>query len=165
MGIKQSLLLELRKETGNTRRIVERLQDEHLDWRPHCKSMTLGELAAHVVELHNWVSKALTKDVFDFKSDFIPFRPTSVAEISAVLESGYLLNKASIEESTDDAWLVEWTLKAGDWVIAQLPKSEAIRFIVNNHLIHHRGQLTVYLRLLDIPVPGLYGPSADETIA
>ena len=162
MVIKQSLLLELDKETANTRRVVERLRDEQLDWRPHSKSMTLGELSAHVVELHNWVSKALCKGVFDFKADYTPFKPTSVADIATALESGYLLNKASIEASTDASWGDEWTLKAGDWVIAQMPKAGAIRFIINNHLVHHRGQLTVYLRLLDIPVPGLYGPSADE---
>lgn len=162
MAISKALILELKHEINNTRRILERLSDEHLDWRPHEKSMTLGALAAHIVELHNWTSGAITKEVFDFKVDYAPFKVTNVQQLGAKLNEGEAANIEALEGISDEAWMTEWTLKAGDWVIAQMPKAAAIRYIVNNHIVHHRGQLTVYLRLLNIPVPGLYGPSADD---
>ncbi len=124
--------------------------------------MSLGELAAHVVELHNWVSKAIPKDIFDFKVDYQPLKVKSVNELKAILSEGLVANRAAIENLKEEDWFKEWALKAGDFEIARLPRTGAIRFIVNNHIVHHRGQLTVYLRLLDITVPGLYGPSADE---
>lgn len=162
MSIKQSYLIELGHELKNTERILNSIPDAHLDWRPHEKSMTMGELAAHVVELHNWVAKAIHKDVFDFHVDYQPLKITSIADLKAVLEEGHEANKKVIEEMSEEKWFVEWTLKAGDHVIARMPRVGALRFIVTNHLIHHRGQLTVYMRLLDIPVPGIYGPSADD---
>ncbi len=162
MALKDSLLIELERETENTRRILERLTDTHWDYKPHPKSASLGELASHIVELHNWVAEALPKDVFDFKVDYAPPAANSVAALRTALDEGYERNKQSIEATADADWGGQWTLKAGDFVIAQVPRAGAIRFIINSHLIHHRGQLTVYLRLLDIPVPGLYGPSADD---
>jgi uncharacterized damage-inducible protein DinB len=164
MSITKSYLIELDHETKNTRRMLERIPDDKLDWRPHEKSMTLGELAAHVVELHNWVHKAIPKDVFDFKVDYKPLRVSSVAELQTILSAGLETNKLAIENIAETDWFNEWVLRAGEHEIARLPRAGAIRFIVNNHIVHHRGQLTVYLRLLDIPVPGLYGPSADETM-
>lgn len=162
MSIKRRLLVELDRETQQTRRVLENLTDEHLDWRPHPKSMSVKELAGHIVELHNWVAVALPKAAFDFKEDYQAVTATSIQEIIDLLDAGYPLNKEAIETASDESWFEKWTLKAGDWEIATLPRAGAIRFIVTNHLIHHRGQLTVYLRLLDVPVPGLYGPSADE---
>lgn len=162
MAISAALIAELKHETASTRKILERLSDEHLDWRPHEKSMTLGELAAHVVELHNWSGEAISKDVFDFKVDYIPFKVTAASQLTEKLDEGIASNIAALEAIDEANWNTQWTLKAGDWVIATLPKKVAIRNIVYNHLIHHRGQLTVYLRLLNIPVPGLYGPSADD---
>lgn len=163
MALKNSLLVELEKETENTQRVLERLTDEHWNYKPHVKSMSLGELATHIVELHNWVSGALSKAVYDFKVDYKPLKVPGVADLKALLQNGYQTNKTSLEAMTDSDWQSEWTLQAGDQVIAKMPKSAGIRFIINNHLVHHRGQLTVYMRLLNIPVPGLYGPSADES--
>jgi len=162
MALKNSLLIELKRETDNTRRVLERLDDAHWDFKPHPKSHSLGALASHIVELHNWVADALPKDAFDFKADYVPMSATNVAALIKALDEGYERNKQSMEASADDHWQGQWTLKAGDWVIAEQSRAEGIRFIINNHLVHHRGQLTVYLRLLDIPVPGIYGPSADE---
>ena len=162
MSIKKSYLIELDHETKNTRRVLDRIPNEKLDWRPHEKSMTLGELAAHVVELHGWVSKAIPKDTFDFKIDYHPLKVSSVEELKLTLSEGLEKNKAAIEDIAEEDWFKDWVLKAGDYEIARLPRAGAIRFIVNNHIVHHRGQLTVYLRLLGIPVPGLYGSSADE---
>lgn len=162
MALKDSLLTELERETSNTKRIVERLTDVHWDYKPHPKSMSLGALATHIVELHNWIGGALTKPVYDFKADHIPLEAAGVDELKALLENSYEDNKKAVEKMNDEDWRSDWTLRAGDWVIATMPKSSGLRFIINNHLIHHRGQLSVYLRLLDIPVPGMYGPSADE---
>lgn len=164
MSIKKSYLIELEHETKNTFRILEQLSDDILDWRPHVKSMSVGELASHIVELHNWISKAIPKDVFDLNVDYQPLKVTSVEELKDVLSKGLVANRASIEGIIEEDWLKEWVLKAGDYEIARMPLTGAIRFIINNHIIHHRGQLTVYLRLLDVTVPGLYGPSADEKI-
>ncbi|MGJ1436666.1 DinB family protein [Sphingobacterium siyangense] len=165
MSIKKSYLIELDHETKNTKRILERIPDDKLDWHPHEKSMSLGELAAHVVELHNWVHKAIPKDVFDFKVDYKPLKVSSVEELKTILTLGLEENKATLADIAESDWFNEWVLKAGDHEIARLPRAGAIRFIVNNHIVHHRGQLTVYLRLLDIAVPGLYGPSADEAMS
>lgn len=162
MSIKEGFLVELERETKNTERIIKRLKDEDLAYRPHEKSMSLGELINHIVELHNWVSEALTKDDFNFQTDYIPLKYNTVEEIKNSLEEGYKKNVETIKSFGDEEWFKTWTMRSGDHVIAQVPKLGALRFILNNHLIHHRGQLTVYLRLLNIPVPGLYGPSADE---
>lgn len=162
MSIQKSYLIELDHELKNTERILDSISDDHLDWRPHAKSMTMGELASHVVELHNWVAKAISKDVFDFHVDYAPLKISSINELKVILNEGHAANKKVIEDMAEDAWFTDWTLQAGDHVIARMPRAGAMRFIVTNHLIHHRGQLSVYLRLLDIPVPGIYGPSADD---
>lgn len=162
MSIKTALLIELEREKDNTLRILNNLQDDKFAYKPHQKSMSLGELANHIVELHNWVELALTRDVFNFHTDYKPLGCSTVAELKEVLEWGFLRNKEIIENYNEADYFTDWTLKAGDHVVVSLPKAGALRFIINNHLIHHRGQLTVYMRLLDIPVPGIYGPSADD---
>lgn len=162
MGIKSALLIELEREKKNTTRILNNLRNEVFDYKPHEKSMSVGELANHIVELHNWVGFAVTKEMFDFHTDYQPSTLKTVAELLEVLEKGYESNKRLIEEMDESVCFENWTLKAGDYVIAEMPKAGALRFIITNHLIHHRGQLTVYLRLLDLPVPGIYGPSADD---
>lgn len=162
MSIKEGILVELERETNSTKTIIGRLSDEHLDFKPHPKSTSLGALAGHIVELHNWISGALTKNDFNLQTDYKPFRPTKVSELSEALEQGFKENERVVNEISEQDWFSKWTFRAGNQVLGEMPKLGALRFLINNHLIHHRGQLTVYLRLLDIPVPGLYGPSADE---
>ena len=162
MSIKQALLVELNHEKNNTLKVLNNLVSADFSFKPHEKSMTLGQLTNHIVELHNWVGFALTKNVFDFHTDYKPLTLNTVAELVEVLEKGYLENKALIEGLDESVYFEDWSLQAGEHVIAKMPKAGALRFIINNHLIHHRGQLTVYMRLLDIPVPGVYGPSADD---
>ena len=162
MSIKEGILVELERETNSTKTIIGRLSDEHLDFKPHPKSTSLGALAGHIVELHNWISGALTKNDFNLQTDYKPFRPTKVSELSEALEQGFKENERVVNEISEEDWSSKWTFRAGNQVLGEMPKLGALRFLINNHLIHHRGQLTVYLRLLDIPVPGLYGPSADE---
>lgn len=162
MSIQQALTIEIEKEKENTIRILKALPQDNFGYKPHPKSMSIGELANHIVELHNWVSMVFTSDVFDFHKDFQPYKFQTVEELIDVLETGHQKNVATLTTLSEENYLTEWTFKAGDHIIAKLPKAGAYRFIVTNHLIHHRGQLSVYLRLLDIPVPGIYGPSADE---
>ncbi len=162
MSIKQGFLIEMEHETNNTKRLLDRVSDEHLSYKPHEKSMSLGDLLGHIVELHSWVAAGLTKDSFNLMTDYRPFKPTSVAEIKERLEADYQKNVETVNAFDDEEWSKKWKLHVGDHVISEVPKIGAFRFIIHNHLIHHRGQATVYLRLLDIPVPGLYGPSADE---
>lgn len=162
MSIQKALLIELQREKENTLRMLQALPNEQFCWRPHEKSMTLGELANHIVELHNWVAFVFTQNELDFKTQYVPSVLQTKEELIAVLEKGYEENKAIIGSLEEENYFCTWTLRAGEHVIVSLPKAGAIRFIVNNHLIHHRGQLSVYLRLLNVPVPGIYGPSADE---
>ncbi len=162
MSINEGFLIEIERETANTRRLISRIEDKHLDWTPHEKSMTVGRLVGHIVELHNWVNKALRSKHFDLATDYLPFHPFSIAEALEALDGNYELNTEFVDSMTDEDWQKEWTIQFGDYVIGNMPKIAALRFVIYNHLIHHRGQLSVYLRLLDIPVPGLYGPSADD---
>lgn len=162
MSITQSLLVELERESDNTLSMLERLQGADFSWKPHAKSMSMGMLANHIVELHNWLSLVLTESVLDFQKDYTPLTLEDAASLSNELKEGVVKSKEIVENLDESVLFEEWTLRSGDYVIMSLPKIAAIRFIVTNHLIHHRGQLSVYMRLLDIPVPGIYGPSADE---
>lgn len=162
MDIIKGLLSELEREKDNTKKMIDRLPAEHFSWKPHDKSMSLGELANHIVELHNWVDLVISKDQLDFNTDYVPLTLKSKEDLVEVLENGYLVNKFVIEAIDSQELFNNWILKSGDYVIVEMPKIAAIRFLVNNHLIHHRGQLSVYMRMLDIPVPGIYGPSADD---
>lgn len=164
MSIKDGLLVEIERETANTRKLIERLSNDNWDYKPHEKSSSAGPLAAHIVELHNWVGEAITQDTFNF----IDYKPSEISSIEGLLEAldaGLEKSKNFVNSQSDDFWMSEWTFKHGDHIIAKLPRIGAFRFIITNHLIHHRGQLTVYMRLLDIPLPGIYGPSADEMMA
>jgi uncharacterized damage-inducible protein DinB len=162
MSIQKSLSNEIIHETENTLRILKALPEDKWDYKPHPKSMSLGELANHVLELHGWVSFVFTKDSLDFHTDYVPSKFTKVDEMISKLEEMKNENLNVINNLSDENYLTNWTLKAGEHVIAELPKAAAYRFIVTNHLVHHRGQLTVYLRMFDVPVPGIYGPSADD---
>jgi uncharacterized damage-inducible protein DinB len=162
MSIKEGILAEIAHETQNTKKILDKLTDEHWNYKPHEKSMTLGELASHIVELHKWVHIAVAKDVFNFHTDYQPRTEKTIESLKASLEENLQKNKDFVNRQTDEFWLTPWKLQAGDHVLAEMHKLGALRFIITNHLIHHRGQLTVYMRMLDIPLPGLYGPSADE---
>ncbi|WP_068598872.1 DinB family protein [Vaginella massiliensis] len=155
-------MIEIDREITNTKRLLEKIEDQHLTYKPHPKSMTLGELANHIVELHGWVVEGITKEVYDFHKDYQPSKIDNVAQLITKLESFREESKLVLEKFSASDWDADWKLMAGEHLIAQMPKVASFRFIIQNHLIHHRGQLTVYMRLLDIPLPGIYGPSADE---
>lgn len=164
MSINNGFAVEVERETANTRRLISKLEDQHLDWRPHAKSMTTGELVGHVIDLHNWVNQALVLEDFNLATNFVPSKPKTIQEAIEDLDSSYSKNIDVINSLTDEDWQKLWTMRFGDYVISELPRVDAFRHIIYNHLIHHRGQLSVYLRMMDIPLPGLYGPSADDTM-
>ncbi|MEK4510883.1 DinB family protein [Paenibacillus anaericanus] len=161
--VKQLIIGDAIHELATTRRILMCLPDEHMTWRPHVKSMTLGGLATHLINLLNWQVAILLYTEFDTST--VPLRREALESREEVLEefdaNVVKLEKlvAECDEKTLDE---EWTLRNGEHIILRQPRANALRTFGISHMIHHRAQLGVYLRLLDIPVPGFYGTSADD---
>lgn len=164
MSIKKQILSENQREGQNTKRIIDRLSghEEKVHFQPHEKSMTLIQLAKHVVDLQGWFDNALKNHSFDFAKDHKSIDAKDFNELAAYLSTKLEENSRFVEQSDDAFWEQPFKITAGDRLIVEAPRAQIIRFFLTNHLIHHRGQLSVYLRLCNIPVPGLYGPSADE---
>ena len=161
--LNQSLIPEFQHEASSTRKILERVPDGKLDWKPHDKSMTLGRLASHIAEIPDWMTVTLTTDELDFaKGDYKFTAPANTAELIAKFQDSCHKALEQLKAATDETLMGPWTLRNGDHVIFTMPRIATLRSFVMNHFIHHRGQLSVYLRLLDVPVPGMYGPTADE---
>lgn len=163
MSTTQTLLAELKQEAAGTKRILERVPMDKLTWKPHEKSMAIGRLAVHVAEMTEWLTMTITSNELDFSK--VPYNPTvvtSTEELIQLFETKLNAATKALETATDEDLKEMWTLRNGEHIIFTLPKAAVIRSMVFNHIVHHRAQLTVYLRLLDIPVPGLYGPSADD---
>ncbi|HEX7958092.1 MAG TPA: DinB family protein [Pyrinomonadaceae bacterium] len=164
MSICESLAAELRQEAKTSRRLLERVPEASFGWKPHPKSMTLGRLAAHVAELPELIVPALTRDELDFASgDFKPYDPESTAGLLEKFDRNIETAAALLEKQPDERMGEMWKLRSGDHVLFQMPRAAVVRFVGLNHVVHHRGQLSVYLRLLDVPLPSIYGPSADES--
>lgn len=163
MDIKQGLINELSMEAANTRKMLERVPADKFDWKPHNKSMVLRRLSVHVAELSNWPVLVVNEDELDFsKMDYKPPHVSATEELLDMHEKGVEAAVAAIRNMADEDLMKPWTLRNGEHVIFQLPKIAVLRGMCFNHIYHHRGQLSVYLRLLDVNVPGMYGPSADE---
>jgi uncharacterized damage-inducible protein DinB len=162
MPIRDALLTEFDHEMATTRRLLERLPDDRLSWKPHDKSMSLGGLATHLANLPIWGITILSDDSYDIASG-PPFadEKRSRAEILAAFDD--LTRRARVlMDKTDAEYQGVWSLRRGDQEVFSLPRVTAFRSFVMNHIIHHRGQLSVYLRMNDVPVPAIYGPTADE---
>lgn len=156
------LLAEFDRETGATRRLLACAPDGRFEWRPHPRSRSLGELATHMAELPGWVAVIATTSGFDLPETAAA--AASDANVAAVLAryDRHVANARKALLNTSDAELeMRWTLSKGGHPLLVLPRNLAIRVQLLGHLIHHRGQLTVYLRLLDVPLPPIYGPTAD----
>jgi uncharacterized damage-inducible protein DinB len=163
MSMSKPLIAELAMEAANTKKIFERIPFDQLGWKPHEKSMPMGRLATHVAELPGWITMTINTDEFDLAA--MTYKPTPVnsnEELIALLDKNVQAAVEALEKSTDEDMMKIWTLRNGDHIIFQLPKVAVIRGSAMNHSVHHRGQLTTYLRQHNIPVPGMYGPSADE---
>ena len=161
--IASAFLAELENEAKVTRACLERVPADKFDWKPHEKSMTFGRLATHCAEMFGWTKETLKSDVLDFAAfDYKPFEPKSNEELLAFFDDHIAKAKAILAETSDETFMTDWTMRNGEQVYFTMPKVAVMRSFVMNHIIHHRGQLSVYLRLNGIPVPSLYGPSADE---
>ena len=160
MALKDAFIAELKHESALTKKILERVPFDKKDWKPHEKSMTIGRLATHIAQTPHWVSDILHSPDFDFAGRSFPSNTAaSLEELLYIFQEKLDPAIADLEKASDELMNQSWTVRVGDKVMYQLVKKVAIRGWA---LIHHRGQLSVYLRLLDIPVPGMYGPSADE---
>jgi len=166
MPFKDGILPEFDHEMGTTRRLLERVPEADLAWRPHEKSFPLGHLATHIAHIPHWVEVTFDQSAFDVAAAGESARPkpaASVAELLKTFDANVKKARAKIDEQTDPAFLARWTLKNDGHEVFTMPKHAVLRSFVLNHLIHHRGQLSVYLRLRNVPLPSIYGPTADES--
>jgi uncharacterized damage-inducible protein DinB len=161
--LKDLLFADLESELATTRRVLERVPDEHLAWKPHEKSMSLGGLATHIANLVRWQVGMLRQDDFDFATSPPPMTAAPSREaLLATFDANVAELRAAFAETSDDALSRDWTLRRGEHVVFKRPRSIVLRSAGMMHVAHHRGQLTVYLRQLDVPLPSVYGPTADE---
>ena len=166
MSIGESFVPEFDIEMAGTRKALERIPDEKLDWQAHEKSGSIGWVANHLAEIPGWVEGTLTADTWDINPvDGEPYKSPELASVKKILElfdTNIATARKRLAESPDEEFAKSWSLLSAGETLITMPKAGVIRTWVLNHTIHHRGILTVYMRLNDIPVPGLYGPSGDE---
>ena len=165
MTISELLLPEFDQEMASTRRLLERVPEEKFAWKPHAKSFSMGDLASHVVNMLQWTVDTMEKPEFDLAGvtpEAMNKAAKNRAELLAWFDANVSNARAALQKSDAD-YQVPWTLKKGSQVFFTMPRYTCVRSFCLNHIIHHRAQLTVYLRENDVPVPGLYGPSADES--
>lgn len=162
MPLVDALLPEFDHEMTTTRKLLERVPDDRRDWKPHARSFSLGQLAEHVATIPSWGLVTLTQSEFDVGGSPPPQEMRARAELLAAFDKQVADTRAALAGRTDAELMAPWALKRNGQVIFSMPKAAVWRSFVVNHLVHHRGQLSVYLRLLDVPVPSIYGPSADE---
>jgi uncharacterized damage-inducible protein DinB len=164
MAIIDALLPEFDREMGLTRRALERVPDGQFDWRPHPTSVTLGRLAEHLTEMPQWALMTMTQDGIDMTAQRPPdyVRPATRDAVLAQFDTHLKSGRGSVAGRTDAEFNAPWTLRAAGKEVFTMPKVAVMRNFVLNHMIHHRGQLMVYLRMLGVPVPSIYGPSGDE---
>jgi uncharacterized damage-inducible protein DinB len=161
MMIAETLLQELEQEARTTRRVLERVPDAHLDWRPHAKSYSLGQLALHVAQIPGGVA-TLAMQSTATPPAFVQERAGRSADLVPALEDSVETARSVLAGASDATMMETWRLVAGDRELMAMPRAAFLRAIMLNHWYHHRGQLVVYLRQLEVPVPSVYGPSADE---
>lgn len=165
-SVASSLLPEFDLEMAGTRKVLERVKDDDWAFKPHAKSFSMGELAGHVATIPEWLSGTLNAASFDVTPGGVPAefpRPASAREALTIFLEGVRAARTALESTPDSAFAEPWSLLENGKALFTMPRTAVVRSFVMNHLVHHRAQLAVYLRLRDIPVPALYGPSADES--
>jgi len=163
MPQKDALIAELKQEAVNTRKMLERVPEDKFLWKPHEKSMTIGRLASHIAEIPVWINRTLTANEFDFATaSMVRTTYENRAALLKVFDEKQAEAIAALQNTTDELLNETYSVRRGEQVMFAMPRKVMLRNFAFNHLIHHRGQLSVNLRLLDVPVPGMYGPSADE---
>lgn len=156
-------LNELIHEAENTRKLLKAVPSDKMEWQPHEKSMTMWQLAGHIAEMYSWVADTLNTSELDMaKIDYMPFKAENNEELLAKFEETLAAAKTALDGKEDSFMMEEWTMYQGEKELFKMPRIAVLRNMLYNHLYHHRGQLTVYLRLVDAFVPGTYGPTADE---
>jgi uncharacterized damage-inducible protein DinB len=160
MTIAETLLPEFDQEMATTRRVIERVPTDKAKWKPHPKSFSLGHLAQLVAGMPGWITNAVKETQLDL-SKYPGYSDEKTEDLVKTFDRHVAEARKAIAASKDSDYQVSWSLKHGDRVIFSLPRGLVVRQHIN-HLVHHRGQLTVYLRLVDVPVPSIYGPTADE---
>jgi uncharacterized damage-inducible protein DinB len=167
MPISAAMLPEFDHEMANTRRTLERVPDSAFDWTPHEKSLSMQALVSHLANLPSWTAMTIEKDSIDMAPPDGSEPPrtealTSTAQVVETFDRNVATARAAIAGASDEKFMETWSLLSGGEVMLAMPKVAVLRSFVMNHMIHHRAQLTVYLRMNDVPLPALYGPSADE---
>lgn len=165
MSLNQSLIAELKHEAANTRKMLERVPFSKSEWAPHVKSTKLGRLATHIAQLPRFITVSLTTGELDFSKGGFPNNIAGTTEELLDIHDKTVADAvAALEQANDSEFANPWTLRNGEHVIFTMPKALVIRNLALNHIVHHRGQLSVYLRELDVPLPSIYGPTADEAV-
>ena len=162
MSIIEPMMMEFATESQKTRSLLERAPEEHFGWRPHEKSMTMGRLASHLAEIPAWAVMILNTDEFSMNmDDYKRFEAESVQELLEVFDRNCVNAAEAMKDRSDEYMGQIWRMKIDGRLAYEATRSEFIRGMILNHAIHHRGQFDVYLRLKDVPLPAIYGPSAD----
>ncbi len=165
MPIAQGMINELTHEAATTRALLALVPEGDADWKPHPKSYSMGDLAAHIANIFHWGVSSLEAGEFDMAPvdgpAWVPPRFESRDGVMARFDGGVAAVRAALGRTSDEAMMAEWRLLKGGEVMMAMPRVAVMRTFILNHLIHHRGQLSVYLRLRDVPLPSIYGPTAD----
>lgn len=166
MSIGKSMIAEYDHEMATTRTVIERVPDDKYGWKPHDKSMSMGDLISHLATMPGWAVHTINEDSTDIAPEggepMENQRAGSRKEALDLFDQNFAKARAAIESASDDHLMKSWSLMVGGKTVFTMPRVAVLRSFVLNHNVHHRGQLSVYLRLNDIPVPSIYGPSADE---
>jgi uncharacterized damage-inducible protein DinB len=163
MSIAEAMIGEFTQESASTRKMLERLPEDKFAWKPHEKSMSLGHLGAHLAEIPEWAATIVNDESFDMASvDFKPKVFSNKQELLECFDKNVESFQSVLKGQTDEHLFTNWKLMQGDQVAVDMMRAACLRGFVLSHLIHHRGQLSVYLRENDVPLPAIYGPSADE---
>jgi uncharacterized damage-inducible protein DinB len=162
MPLNQAILPEFDHEMANTRKSLERVPDNKLAWKPHTKSMTMGNLGTHLATINGWAEAIIGQDSFDVSNAPPPPQLTSHAQMLETFDKSTASARKAIAAASDEQLMKPWSLLSGGKNIFTMPRVAVLRSFILNHTIHHRAQLGVYLRLNDVAVPSIYGPSADE---
>ncbi|MBA2250403.1 MAG: DinB family protein [Chitinophagaceae bacterium] len=162
MAIYHSLLAELEMESEATKKILQSVPDEQWNWKPHDKSYSIGALATHIADIYGWSDIMIHKDQLDFaNTDYVAPEVANSSDLMRTFNENLAHAKVALQNAKDEQFSENWKMRNGEQIYFELPKNVVFRTWVLNHIVHHRAQLGVYLRLLEIPVPSTYGPSAD----
>jgi uncharacterized damage-inducible protein DinB len=163
MGMIDPMLMEFGHEMGSGRKMLELVPEKQLTFRPHPKSMSLGQLASHLAEIPGWAGVTLNMDVFEMDASYKPLNASTVKELLSVFDKNVASATTAMKGATDEQLLKTWTMKVAGKTVLTMPKIAVLRAFVFSHFIHHRAQLGVYLRMNNVPLPQVYGPTADAT--